>query len=211
MQQQQWRRSGKKERQDETQFITRMGGKTSLGPSYFVLGEFSFPVTCLMPYYAQNWPFSSPNHVTLRTQNQPFSSPNHVTLRITLMHCVHWQMLVHSGPTRTLYHLPEELSNPSLVGWMCSQMDHACSIVQDFGQNRLSLQAYQRQSHFGSKTLNFTKTEDDTQNVHQKENNIRRNSNFFLNLGCFTCLCVYLRLTYVTRYLKDLRGYKRPT
>jgi hypothetical protein len=44
-------------------------------PVIFVLVEFSFPVTCLMPYYAQNW---------------PFSSPNHVTLRITLMHCVHW-------------------------------------------------------------------------------------------------------------------------
>jgi hypothetical protein len=27
----------KKERQDETQFTTKIGGKTSLGPSYFVL------------------------------------------------------------------------------------------------------------------------------------------------------------------------------
>jgi hypothetical protein len=27
---------GKKERGDETQFITKIGGKTSLGPSYFV-------------------------------------------------------------------------------------------------------------------------------------------------------------------------------
>jgi hypothetical protein len=27
----------KKERQDETQFITKIGGKTSLGPSYFVV------------------------------------------------------------------------------------------------------------------------------------------------------------------------------
>jgi hypothetical protein len=27
----------KKERQDEVQFITKIGGKTSLGPSYFVL------------------------------------------------------------------------------------------------------------------------------------------------------------------------------
>ncbi len=26
-----------KERQDETQFTTKIGGKTSLGPSYFVL------------------------------------------------------------------------------------------------------------------------------------------------------------------------------
>jgi len=28
---------GIKERQDETQFITKIDGKTSLGPSYFVL------------------------------------------------------------------------------------------------------------------------------------------------------------------------------
>jgi hypothetical protein len=41
----------------------------------FHSGGFSFPVTCLMPYYVQNW---------------SFSSPNHVTLRITLMYCVHW-------------------------------------------------------------------------------------------------------------------------
>jgi hypothetical protein len=27
----------KKERQDETQFTTQVGGKTSLGPSYFAL------------------------------------------------------------------------------------------------------------------------------------------------------------------------------
>jgi hypothetical protein len=27
----------KKERQDETQFITKIGGKTSLGPNYFSL------------------------------------------------------------------------------------------------------------------------------------------------------------------------------
>jgi hypothetical protein len=26
----------KKETQDETQFITKLGGKTSLGPSYFI-------------------------------------------------------------------------------------------------------------------------------------------------------------------------------
>jgi hypothetical protein len=28
---------GKKERWDETQFTTKIGGKTSLGPSYFLL------------------------------------------------------------------------------------------------------------------------------------------------------------------------------
>ncbi len=30
----------KKERQDETQFTTKIGGKTSLGPSYFALYNF---------------------------------------------------------------------------------------------------------------------------------------------------------------------------
>jgi hypothetical protein len=30
----------KKERQDETQFITKIGGKTSLGPNYFTLYNF---------------------------------------------------------------------------------------------------------------------------------------------------------------------------
>jgi hypothetical protein len=39
----------KKERQDETQFITKISGKTSLGLSYFV--KLSFPVMRLMPYY----------------------------------------------------------------------------------------------------------------------------------------------------------------
>ncbi len=32
----------KKERGDETQFTTKIGGKTSLGPSYFVLLNFHF-------------------------------------------------------------------------------------------------------------------------------------------------------------------------
>jgi hypothetical protein len=41
-----------KERQDETQFTTKIGGKTSLGPS-FLLSQISFPVTRLMPYYAE--------------------------------------------------------------------------------------------------------------------------------------------------------------
>jgi hypothetical protein len=43
----------KKETQDETQFTTKIGGKTSLGPSYFLLVKFSFPVPRLMPYYAE--------------------------------------------------------------------------------------------------------------------------------------------------------------
>jgi hypothetical protein len=41
----------KKERQDETQFTTKIGEKTSLGPNYFVFVKFSFPVKRLMPYY----------------------------------------------------------------------------------------------------------------------------------------------------------------
>jgi hypothetical protein len=36
---------GKKERQDETQFMTKIGGKTSLDHSLFRLVKFSFPVT----------------------------------------------------------------------------------------------------------------------------------------------------------------------
>jgi hypothetical protein len=34
----------KKETQDETQFTIKVGGKTSLGPSYFLFVKFSFPV-----------------------------------------------------------------------------------------------------------------------------------------------------------------------
>jgi hypothetical protein len=43
----------KKESQDETQFTTKIGGKTSLGPNYFLFVEFSFPLKRLMPYYAE--------------------------------------------------------------------------------------------------------------------------------------------------------------
>ncbi len=43
----------KKETQDETQFTTKIGGKTSLGPQLFLFVKFSFPVTRLMPYYAE--------------------------------------------------------------------------------------------------------------------------------------------------------------
>ncbi len=72
----------KKERRDETQFTTKIGGKTNLCPSFFFhfhtqlvtclmpyyaetghsnqfrsklfrFVKFSFPVTCLMPYYAE--------------------------------------------------------------------------------------------------------------------------------------------------------------
>ncbi len=47
----------KKERQDETQFTTRLSGKTSLGPSYVVLKNLhSQLVTRLMPYYAETGP-----------------------------------------------------------------------------------------------------------------------------------------------------------
>jgi hypothetical protein len=44
---------GIKKRQDETQFIIKIAGKTSLGPRYFVLETFSFPITHLMPYYVE--------------------------------------------------------------------------------------------------------------------------------------------------------------
>jgi hypothetical protein len=48
-----WRHSGKKERQDETQFITKIGGRISFGSKLFRFVKFSFSVTCLMAYYAE--------------------------------------------------------------------------------------------------------------------------------------------------------------
>jgi hypothetical protein len=42
----------KKERGDETQFITKIGGETSLGSSYFVC-KISFPVTSWCPIIAK--------------------------------------------------------------------------------------------------------------------------------------------------------------
>jgi hypothetical protein len=43
----------KKETQDETQFTTKIGGKTSFNSPLFPFAKFSFPVTHLMPYYAE--------------------------------------------------------------------------------------------------------------------------------------------------------------
>jgi hypothetical protein len=62
----------KKERQDETQFTSKIGGKTSLGSQLFCFMKFSFSVTCLMPCYAETG-CSHP--------------PNCETLQITLMLC----------------------------------------------------------------------------------------------------------------------------
>jgi hypothetical protein len=42
---------GIKKRQYETQFIIKIAGKTSLGPSYFILETFRSQFTHLMPYY----------------------------------------------------------------------------------------------------------------------------------------------------------------
>jgi len=64
----------KKERQDEAQFTTKFGGKTSLGPSYFPFVKFSFPVTRLMPYYADTG-WSRPPTLTL-TDNSIVCSLN---------------------------------------------------------------------------------------------------------------------------------------
>jgi hypothetical protein len=38
-----------KERQDETQFSTKIDGKTSFGSQLFCFAKFASPVTCLMP------------------------------------------------------------------------------------------------------------------------------------------------------------------
>jgi hypothetical protein len=46
----------KKERGDETQFTTKIGGKTSLGPSYFIR-KIPFPVTHLTAYYVETGHF----------------------------------------------------------------------------------------------------------------------------------------------------------
>jgi len=43
----------KKETQDETQFTTKIGGKTRFGSQLFPFVKFSFSVTLLMPYYAE--------------------------------------------------------------------------------------------------------------------------------------------------------------
>jgi hypothetical protein len=43
----------KKESHYETQFTIKIAGKTSLGSQLFRFVKFSFPVTCLMPYYAE--------------------------------------------------------------------------------------------------------------------------------------------------------------
>jgi hypothetical protein len=62
----------KKERWlDETQFTTKIGGKVSLGPNYFVFVKFSFPGT---------------HSDALLYPNSAFSPPkkNRMTLRITL-------------------------------------------------------------------------------------------------------------------------------
>jgi hypothetical protein len=56
----------KKETEDETQFSTKIGGKTILGPSYFPFVKFSFPVKCLMPYYAETGCSYPPDRLTLR-------------------------------------------------------------------------------------------------------------------------------------------------
>ncbi len=43
----------KKKKQDETQFITKIGGKTSSRPSCLGFVESSFTVMHLMPYYVE--------------------------------------------------------------------------------------------------------------------------------------------------------------
>jgi hypothetical protein len=52
-----------KGKRDETQFTTKIGGKTSLGPSYFVLKIF-IRIYAFDGLLCPNWPFSLPNHLT---------------------------------------------------------------------------------------------------------------------------------------------------
>jgi len=76
----------KKERGDETQFTTKIGGKLVWVP------VISFSGTQLMPYYAQTGPFSPPNRLTLpipflhkSSQSEPAPM---VCGQETLFHCV---------------------------------------------------------------------------------------------------------------------------
>jgi hypothetical protein len=51
----------KKEREDEKLSLPpKFGGKTSLGSQLFPFVKFSFPVTRLMPYYAETGCFRPP-------------------------------------------------------------------------------------------------------------------------------------------------------
>jgi hypothetical protein len=54
----------KKDRGDETQFTTKIGGKNEFGFPLFSFVEFilSYTFDALL---CRNWPFSSPNHLTL--------------------------------------------------------------------------------------------------------------------------------------------------
>jgi hypothetical protein len=54
----------KMETQDETQFTMKIGGKPSLGPSYFLLWNFHSQLRVWCPV-CRNWPFSPPNRLTL--------------------------------------------------------------------------------------------------------------------------------------------------
>jgi hypothetical protein len=59
-------RDKKRKKGDETQFTTIIGGKTSLGPSYFgFVFLISFPVTHLMPYNGETGHSHPPNRLTL--------------------------------------------------------------------------------------------------------------------------------------------------
>jgi hypothetical protein len=58
---------GKKKRQDETQFTTKILWKSWFGSQLFHFVKFSFPVTHLMPYYAETGPSCPPNRVNLGT------------------------------------------------------------------------------------------------------------------------------------------------
>jgi hypothetical protein len=56
----------KKERGDETELSTKIGGKTSLDPSSISFSKISFPVKHLMAYYAETGTLSPPNRLTLQ-------------------------------------------------------------------------------------------------------------------------------------------------
>jgi hypothetical protein len=90
----------KKERQDETQCTTKIGGKFSLDPSYVVFIKFSFPVTYLMHYYAETGRSCPPNRLTLQNTliNNKIYKVTYLKLTsktffAVCLECAHWLSL----------------------------------------------------------------------------------------------------------------------
>jgi hypothetical protein len=73
----------KKETQDETQFTTKIGGKSSLGPSYFLfITSYAFDaLSC------RNWPFAPSDRLTLQITHESIVMAE--TTKLYLSHMCH--------------------------------------------------------------------------------------------------------------------------